>query len=309
MNKHLLSLSIGAALLTASLSLAAQGRGGRGGPPVNLPDGAGKDTVQALCANCHALTMIVNSGGYTKDGWRTLISTMVALPPDVADSVTTYLATSFPEQPRPQAVVIPGPAKVTFKEWAVPTLGSRPHDPLATPDGMLWYTGQFSNRMGRVDMKTGAFKEYALPTEQSGPHGLTVDTEGNIWFTANSKGYIGRLNPASGEVTEYKLPEGARDPHTPLFDKKGILWFTVQGANMVGRLDPRTKDVKIATAPTARALPYGLVISSRGVPFFVEFGTNKIGSIDPETMAITEYPLPNADTRPRRVAITSDDVL
>jgi len=51
------------------------------------------------------------------------------------------------------------------------------------------------------------------------------------------------------------------------------------------------------------------VISSRGVPFFVEFGSNKIASIDPDTMAITEYPLPNADTRPRRVAITSDDVL
>jgi virginiamycin B lyase len=51
------------------------------------------------------------------------------------------------------------------------------------------------------------------------------------------------------------------------------------------------------------------VISSRGVPFFVDFGTNKIASIDPDTMTITEYPLPNADTRPRRVAITSDDVL
>jgi virginiamycin B lyase len=51
------------------------------------------------------------------------------------------------------------------------------------------------------------------------------------------------------------------------------------------------------------------VISSKGVPFFVEFGTNKIASIDPETMAIKEYVLPNEGTRPRRVAITSDDVL
>ena len=308
MNKHLLSLSIGAALLTASLPLAGQGRG-RGGPPVNLPDGAGKDNVQTLCANCHSLNTIVNSGGYTKDGWRTLVSTMVALPPDVGDTVTTYLATNFPEKPRPPAVVIAGPVNVNFKEWAVPTLGSRPHDPLATPDGGLWYTGQFSNRLGRVDMKTGAVKEFALPTAESGPHGLTADNEGNIWFTANAKGYIGKLNPASGEVTNYQLPEAARDPHTPLFDQKGILWFTVQGANLVGRLDPKTKEIKLATSPTPRSLPYGLVISSRGVPFFVDFGVNKIGSIDPATMTITEYPLPNEETRPRRIAITSDDVL
>ena len=152
--------------LAVSLALSAQGRGGRGGPPVTLPDGAAKETVQALCANCHGLNMLVNSGGYTKDGWKTLISTMVALPTDQVDAVTGYLATNFPEKPRPAAVVIPGTAKVTFKEWALPTLGSRPHDPLATPDGMLWYTGQFSNRMGRVDMKTGAFKEFALLTPE-----------------------------------------------------------------------------------------------------------------------------------------------
>src|SRR5512133_217094 len=128
MNKQLLSVTIGAALSITSLHLGAQGRGGRGGPPVNLPDGPGKEHVQSFCANCHSLNMILNSGGYTKDGWRALTSTMVALPPDVSDAVTTYLAKNFPEQPRPPAVLLDGPAKVTFKEWAVPTLGSRPHD-------------------------------------------------------------------------------------------------------------------------------------------------------------------------------------
>src|SRR4029079_12669656 len=92
--------SIAVALL-ASLALSAQGRGGRGGPPVNLPDGPGKDNVQTLCSNCHSLNTIVNSGGYTKAGWHTPISTMVALPPDLGDAVTAYLATNFPEKPRP----------------------------------------------------------------------------------------------------------------------------------------------------------------------------------------------------------------
>jgi virginiamycin B lyase len=43
--------------------------------------------------------------------------------------------------------------------------------------------------------------------------------------------------------------------------------------------------------------------------FFDEFGTNKIGSIDPKTLQIREYPLPNPESRPRRIAITSDDVV
>jgi virginiamycin B lyase len=302
-----LQLSIAAGVACAVLPLASQGRGGRGGAPVNLPDGPGKEIVETRCATCHSLGNIVNSGGYNREGWITLTKTMIALPDDQRATVADYLASHFPEKPRPAAVIVPGPAKVTFKEWLVPTLGSRPHDPLWMPDGTLWYTGQFANRLGRVDMKTGQFKEYPLP-EQSGPHGLTGDKDGNIWFTANAGGYVGKLNPKTGEVTQYKT-EGARDPHTPIFDQKGILWFTAQGANMVGRIDPKTGEVKMVPSPTPRSNPYGIVISSTGVPWFVEFGTNKIASIDPQTMAIKEYVLPNEATRPRRVAITSDDVL
>jgi virginiamycin B lyase len=307
MNKQLLTLTTGAALFVTALHLGAQGRGGRGGPAVNLPDGPGKQVVETYCQTCHSLNNIVISGGYTRDGWIALTKTMIALPDDQRSVVADYLAAHFPETPRPPAVVIAGPATVNFKEWAVPTLGSRPHDPLAMPDGMLWYTGQFANRMGRVDMKTGEFKEYPLP-EQSGPHGLTGDKDGNIWFTGNSGGYVGKLNPKTGEVTQYKT-EGARDPHTPIFDQKGILWFTAQSANMLGRIDPKTGEVKMVSSPTPRSNPYGMVVDSKGVPWFVEFGTNKIASIDPQTMAIKEYVLPNEETRPRRVAITSDDVL
>jgi len=52
-----------------------------------------------------------------------------------------------------------------------------------------------------------------------------------------------------------------------------------------------------------------MVVNSKNIPFFVEFGSNKFASIDPNTMAIREYVLPNPESRPRRVAITSDDVI
>jgi virginiamycin B lyase len=52
-----------------------------------------------------------------------------------------------------------------------------------------------------------------------------------------------------------------------------------------------------------------MVVTSKGVPFFDLFGTNKMASIDPVTMAIKEYPLPNEASRPRRIAITSDDII
>lgn len=280
--------------------------------PVQLPDGEGKEIVQTACAACHSLRNITNAG-HSPEEWRTTVAMMVNaganLPPDKVDVVTNYLIKNFPEKPAPPAVVVPGSVEVSFQEWKLPTPGSRPHDPLAAPDGTIWYTGQMASLLGHVDPKTGSIKEYRTAMPNSGPHGLVMDKQGNIWFAANFKAYIGKLDPSTGRFTEYPLSPEAHDPHTPVLDQNGNIWFTVQGANMVGRLITETGDVKTVPVPTPKANPYGMVVTSKGVPYFVEFGSNKIASIDPETMAIHEFVLPNEESRPRRVAVTSGDVL
>lgn len=304
-----LTIAFVCALMVSTQVAQTQGRGQGRGQALTLPDGAGKDAVQAECTKCHALGLIANSGGYTRQGWDELIGTMVKLPADQHAQVVTYLAGNFPEQPRPKPVVISGPVKVSIKEWTAPTLGSRPHDPEPGPGGTIWWTGMFANVLGRVDPKTGEMREYPLKTPASGPHGLEFDKDGNLWFTANTKGYIGKLDPKTGDVTEYRLPADVRDPHTPLFAPNGMLFFTAQNANYIGRLNPKTGEIKVTKTPTERSNPYGMVMTTKGVPFVCDFGTNKIIQIDPETLAITEYDLPNADSRPRRIAISPDDIV
>jgi virginiamycin B lyase len=233
---------------------------------------------------------------------------MVTLPKEQADTIASYLAAHFPPKPAPEAVVIAGPARVTFKEWLVPTLGSRPHDPLAAADGSIWWTGQFANRLGRVDPASGQMKEFPLEKPRSGPHGLVEDKAGNIWFTANSSTYIGTLDPRSGKVTEYPIPQGVRGPHTPIFDQKGMLFFTLQSGH-VGRLNPETGEMKVSKTPSDNTYPYGIQVNSKGVPWYVDFRGNRVGSVDPVTLQITEHALPSPDARPRRIAITPDDIV
>jgi virginiamycin B lyase len=279
----------------------------------SLPDGPGKDAVEAACTGCHEARRLTSSG-YTAQDWRNVVAMMrnvgAPIPPEQVGPITDYLVAHFPPRSRPAAVDLEGNVQVSFHEWVVPTPGSRPHDPLATRDGAIWYTGHMANLLGRLDPATGRIQEFRTPTPNAGPHGLVADAQGDIWYTGNFSGLIGRLDPLTGKFTEYKLPDPkAQDPHTPLFDRNGILWFTVQGGNMIGRLDPRTGDIRLVSAPTPRALPYGMVFTSKGVPYFDEFGTNRLGSIDPATMHITEHVLPNRDARPRRIAITPDDII
>ncbi len=302
MSNRLLLPAIAAALLGAVFPAMAQQRG------QNFPEGPGKSTVVAVCGGCHDINRL--TAGYTPEGWLTITNMMrnfgAPVPPDQWDTVRAYLIRSFPEKPRPPAVLIPGPTEVNIMEWPLPTPGSRPHDPMAARDGSIWWSGQLANKLGRLDPKTGTFKEYPVHP-MSAPHGLVEDKDGNVWFTGNFRGFIGKLDVKTGEVTEYKLPDPkARDPHTLVIDHNGIIWFSVQNGNFVGRLDPKSGDIKLATPPTPNARPYGMAVNSKNVVYFVEFGAPKVATID-DNMHIQEYQLPSAGARPRRIAISPDD--
>jgi len=298
------------AAIAATFCLAAPALAQQAQP--DFPDGPGKETFVAVCGGCHDINRA--RAGYTAAGWNTLQAMMenmeAPVKPEEWPTLAAYLIKSFPEKQRPPAAIIAGPVEAKITMWDVPTRGSRPHDPAASKDGAIWWSGQLSNKLGRVDPKTGAIREYTLKSAHSGPHGLIEDKDGNIWFTGNVGSFIGKLDPKTGVTTEYKMPDPkAKDPHTLIFDHDGILWFTVQQANMVGRLDPKSGEVKLVTPPTEKARPYGMAVNSKNVVHFVEFGANKIATIDSKTMAIKEYPLPDPAARPRRIAISPDDMI
>ena len=304
----LFPLTVGVFLLAAFAPAdIGQDAGRQGGPPpAQLPEGPGRDQVQGTCAACHNLNLITGSFGYTKEGWQNRIATMIALQPEPLNAISTYLAAHFPPKPAPSAILMAGPAVVNIREWLVPTLGSRPHDPLAAVDGSIWWTGQFASKVGRLDPRSGAMREFPVGSQ---PHGLVEDRDGRIWFTGIQKGVIGRLDPKTGEVKEYPLNDpAARGPHTPIFDSKGVLFFTLQSGHL-GRLNPATGEMRIVKTPSDNTYPYGIQINSKGIPWCVDFRGNRLASVDPVTMEIKEYTLPNADARPRRLAITSDDMI
>ncbi len=296
-----------AVFLLVAQSAPVQGQ--RGGQ-VQLPAGSGMELVSTTCAACHGLNLIANSPGYTQEEWVHVFSSMVEVPNDQRDVMAGYLAEHFPEKPDAlQAVVVDGPVNVNFRDWVAPTLGQRPHDPLAARDGSIWWTGQHQSLLGRVDPASGEIKEYPLETADSGPHGLVEDADGKIWYTGINVQEIGALDPSTGAVTEYKITEpGVRGPHTPIFDQDGTLFFTLQSGH-VGRLVPSTGEMTVAKTPTDGTYPYGIQVNSQGVPWYVDFRGNRVGSVDPDTMEITEYTLPNPDTRPRRIALTPDDAV
>ncbi|MGE4064689.1 MAG: hypothetical protein AB7E79_15090 [Rhodospirillaceae bacterium] len=273
-----------------------------------LPDGKGKDVVEAVCTGCHPVNMILTSSGYSRAHWEELTGTMIALDDAASrEAILTYLSTNFPPNTKRASKAVAGAHKISFQQWTVPTLGQRSRDPVEAPDGTIWWVGQFGNVMGRLDPKTGEMKEFPLP-ENAKPHSVTIDADGNPWYTGNANGTIGKLDAKTGEVVKvYRMPDPkARDPHTAEFDKNGILWFTLQQANMFGRLDPKSGDIKLVTAKTANARPYGVKIDADGNPWYACNGAPCLVKVDARTMEQTEIKLPTPGTTVRRLDIAAN---
>ena len=284
------ALSIVATVLSLT-SVAAQAQG----KPSGLPEGLGKDRVERFCLACHQAREILNSSGYTREGWKELASTMINLSaaPEDQDAITQYLATHFPPNTRRAPKLVSGAERIAFKEWLTPTPGSRSRDPIQAADGTIWYAGQWSNLIGRINPKTGEIKEYALPANAK-PHTVTLDAKGNVWYAGNGNATIGSFDPKTEKITEFKMPDPqAKDPHSMVFDAKGILWFTMQLSNRVGRLDPATMELTEVKVPGEKATVRRLDFDRDGTIWYVNSGEGRLGRYSPKTGEIKEWPSPS----------------
>ena len=67
-----------------------------------LPAGKGRKIIQTACVQCHALSLITNSG-HTREQWEDVLEVMLAVgarvPRTQLESVLAYLAKNFPEKP------------------------------------------------------------------------------------------------------------------------------------------------------------------------------------------------------------------
>ena len=153
-------------------------------------------------------------------------------------------ATSHPSGPTPTPTK---QLKGTITEFPIPTANSFTLGITAGPDGNLWFTETFINKIGRIT-PSGAVTEFPLPASPSAPSApvaITAGPDGNLWFTEGFGNKIGRITP-SGTITEFPLPAS----HSA-FDAKlgagittgpdGNLWFTEDaagpnGSNKIGRL-------------------------------------------------------------------------
>ncbi len=86
--------SLGVVLFSVALAVAEAGQS----PPA-LPEGPGKELVEAVCTACHTLERVVAKRA-TKAEWQDKVLEMLQEDPDITqqerDRIVEYLAKNFP---------------------------------------------------------------------------------------------------------------------------------------------------------------------------------------------------------------------
>ena len=199
------------------------------------------------------------------------------------------------------AVLITGAAHadVRMEAFALPS-GARPHDVAPGADGIVWYTAQHQEALGRLDPATGETRHIPLG-DGSAPHGVIVGPEGAPWITDGGLNAIVRVDPGTYEVTVFPLPDsqGYANLNTATFDHRGRLWFTGQ-SGIYGRLDPKTGDMRVFDAPRGHG-PYGISTTPDGAVYYASLAGSHIARIDLDTGAAQVIEPPSANQGARRV--------
>ena len=176
--------------------------------------------------------------------------------------------------------------------------GTGLHDVAPTPEGTIWFTGQRSGVLGKLDSRGGSFKSIHLG-QGAAPHGVTIGPDGAPWVTEGGQNAIARVDPFDDKVTLFRLPEKFADANlnTGVFDKGGTYWFTGQ-SGFYGRLEPKSGDMTVFKAPKGVG-PYGITATPKGDVWYASLACSYIAKVDSATgnATVVQPPTPNQGAR------------
>ena len=126
--------------------------------------------------------------------------------------------------------------------------GAQPLDIVSGPDGALWFTETYDDRIGRITT-SGALTETLLCDTGCGegqiePWDIAVGPDGALWFAEYEANAIGRMTTA-GQISSFPLTGSMAHPIGITAGPDGALWFTDSGG--IGRITTTGAASQIAT--------------------------------------------------------------
>jgi virginiamycin B lyase len=175
-------------------------------------------------------------------------------------------------------------------------------------NGILWFTMQNLNRIGRLDPATGAIKLLTPPTAGARPYGMALNSKGIMFFDEFGINKIGSIDTKTMEFHEYNLPDPGARPRRITITSDDIVWYTDYARGFLGRLDPATGKVTQWQSPSGpKSEPYG-ISAINDVIWYSESGStpNTVVRFDPKSEKFQSWAIPGGGNIVRNTSVTRD---
>jgi virginiamycin B lyase len=182
-----------------------------------------------------------------------------------------------------------------------------PHSLSFAPDGILWFTAQQSNTVGRLDPKTGEIKLLTMPTPRSRPYGIIVSPKGVPTLCLFGTNKLATIDPNTMEIKEYALPDAASRPRRIAIVGDEV-WYSDFSRGFLGRYNIATGAHKEWASPSGpQSQPYGIVFAKGAIWYNESFAKpNTIVRFDPKTEKFQSWAIPGGGDIVRKMDVTPD---
>jgi streptogramin lyase len=315
-----------------------EAEGGEGATPT-LPDGTGRQIVEAKCVTCHDATRMVRAR-YDRARWEEVVHNMQLyaqgsnfakpLTKQEEEVVIDYMATNFTARDRvprqkpdpnsrlPRTLLQGEATRYIAVEYELPDPTAEPHEVTADSEGNGWVSQRRGGKLGRLEYKTLTYSEVAPPPGQSKTlrlNGITFDSRDRLWLVdggANRR--FLSYDTRAREFGVYPLPKtksGNASGNTMRVHPNGTVWLNSIGNNEVIRLDPRTKQFTVFQVPSGvrlgkNAHPYGMAIAADNKIWIIEEAVNQMARVDPVSGKFEEFLIPVKDAVARKAGMDSE---
>ncbi len=167
-------------------------------------------------------------------------------------------------------------ANPNLKWFGIPTQFSWPEYITNGPDGNLWFTEFYTDKVARITPQ-GRVTEFSLPANND-VEAIVTGPDGNLWITEPGANRIGRMTP-NGSFTSFAVNGSNPSPRGICVGPDGDLWFAEYYDDHLGRITPSGVITRFALPHLSS--PWECVAGPDGLIYVTDSGTDQISRFDP----------------------------
>lgn len=161
-----------------------------------------------------------------------------------------------------------------------------PHTLHYADGGTIWFTAQWGNHIGQLNIEDGSVRTLGLNTDRARPYGIKLDADGNAWVALLGTNQLARVDVNDFSLEEIDLPRSEARPRRIAITDGHDIWYVDYNQGYLGRYNANSQTFSEWRAPGKdKSGPYAVAADRYGRVWFVETWQqpNRLVGFDPDS--------------------------